>query len=122
MKSITITLPLPPAVLSPNSRAHWSAVSRAKSIQRHAAKIKARARMASRQKPWLTATVAIRATFADNRQRDRDNILASLKAAFDGTEDAGLIANDSGYTYLPVEITPKDPANPRIEITFTKQS
>lgn len=38
------------------------------------------------------------------RRRDRDNLLASLKAAFDGIADAGLVENDAGLTHLPVHI------------------
>jgi Holliday junction resolvase RusA-like endonuclease len=42
-------------------------------------------------------------------------MLSSLKAAFDGLADAGLIADDSGLTHLPV-IVKVDKLNPRVEL------
>ena len=54
------------------------------------------------------------------RKRDKDNALASLKAAFDGLVDAGIVADDVGLTHEPVEFrTSRD--RPRVEITVTKE-
>lgn len=69
---------------------------------------------------WKTANVQITVTPPDRRRRDKDNLLASLKAAFDGAQDAGLIADDSGLTYLPIVITEPDKANARVTLTFIR--
>ena len=50
---------------------------------------------------------------------DRDNILASLKAAFDGFTDAGLWADDHACLYMPIR-REKDADNPRVEITISE--
>jgi Holliday junction resolvase RusA-like endonuclease len=67
---------------------------------------------------WLKATCQVSAFYAVNRRRDADNLIASLKSAFDGIADNGVIANDSGLIHLPA-IIGRDPRNPRIEITIT---
>lgn len=119
MTSITITLSLPPRELSPN----YTVGSRGGRLGK-AAKIRAYRRnagyiaLAARGRhtlAWPTATA--QATFYNkiNRRRDADNALASLKAAFDGIRDAGVIADDSGLTHLPV-VFAVDKARPRVEI------
>lgn len=67
---------------------------------------------------WLKAECQVKAFYAVNRRRDADNLIASLKSAFDGIADNGVIANDSGLIHLPA-IIGRDPRNPRIEITIT---
>ena len=57
--------------------------------------------------------------FRDLRRRDRDNLLASLKAAFDGLADAHILEDDSGLVHLPVRIE-KDRENPRVELEITR--
>ena len=69
---------------------------------------------------WKAANVQIEVTPPDRRRRDKDNLLASLKAAFDGAQDAGLIADDSGLTYLPITIQEPDKHNAGVKLTFTK--
>jgi len=100
--AVKIDLPLPPDEVYPNARPHWSAKSRATKKQRQAAAILARQATQFRCYgfPWKAATV--QATFYRGRRIDTDNALASLKASFDGLADAGIIANDSGLTHLPV--------------------
>lgn len=129
MTSITINLDMPHKHLSPNSRCHWAQKSKAKKDQRgHAryrilralneiAPVNARFREWT---PWKTANVEITVTPPDRRRRDKDNLLASLKAAFDGAQDAGLIADDSGLTYLPITITEPDKDGAGVQITFIK--
>lgn len=50
---------------------------------------------------------------------DRDNILASLKAVFDGFSDAGLWLDDRECIFMPVARN-KDAENPRVEITVSE--
>lgn len=111
--SIILTLRLPPPELSPNVRCHWAKKAKAVHLYRELAKIHA---MAHRPRlPWKAATVRCRFYVKDKRRRDKDNFLASLKAAFDGIADAGIVADDSALTYLPIEIF-VDKGNPRVEI------
>jgi len=61
------------------------------------------------------ARVTARFFFRNRRRRDRDNLLASLKPAFDGLADAGVVGNDSGMVHMPVEQY-VDRTNPRVEL------
>ena len=81
-QSMTVTLSLPPKALSPNSRPHWAAKAKAANT---------------------TGEVLVRPSFFHrvNRRRDRDNALASLKAALDGVAEA-LGIDDSGFVVTPV--------------------
>ncbi|MGC4002857.1 MAG: hypothetical protein QM811_06885 [Pirellulales bacterium] len=54
------------------------------------------------ERAWSGAVV--QAKFRVAREQDRDNLLAWLKATFDGIELAGLVANDNTFTYEPVEV------------------
>jgi hypothetical protein len=129
MKQIRINLDMPHKHLSPNSRCHWAQKAKAKKDQRdhscyrilwalnEIAPVNTHFR---EWVPWKTANVQIVVTPPDRRRRDKDNLLASLKAAFDGAQDAGLIADDSGLTYLPITIAEPDKANPGVQITFIK--
>jgi Holliday junction resolvase RusA-like endonuclease len=110
---ISISVPLPAKELSPNARVHW----RVKAKATKAARENAFAAAIVHGKPmWKAASVLCVFTFKDKRSRDRDNLLSSLKAVFDGLADAGVVANDSALTYKPVEITAPDKANPRVVI------
>jgi|GEM_PF-1751538 len=123
MKPITITLDYPDRCLSPNARAHWSETSRHRRRQRHQAMLLVRAEMGRRRAPkWAEATVTIQAATKTRARPDRDNLLASLKGAFDGVEDAGLIANDAGFHYAPVEFIEPDRARPHVILTFTERT
>jgi Holliday junction resolvase RusA-like endonuclease len=48
-------------------------------------------------------------------RRYRNNLLASLKPAFDGLADASVVADDSGMIHMPVE-QHMDRDDPRVEI------
>jgi crossover junction endodeoxyribonuclease RusA len=100
--AVNIDLPLPPKETNPNARSHWRPKAAATKRQRSAAAVLARqaTQFACYGFPWKAATV--QATFYRGRRIDADNALASLKASFDGLADAGIIANDSGLTHLPV--------------------
>jgi Holliday junction resolvase RusA-like endonuclease len=67
---------------------------------------------------WVSlerAIVSCRFYFKDRRRRDADNLLASLKAVFDGLKDAGVIDDDAGFIHLPIEMD-HDPKSPRVVI------
>ena len=108
---VMITLYHPPAALHPNARVVWQAKARATFSYRRAAFLAAK----DYAYGWEAAEVQATFYVKTNRRRDRDNLLASLKAAFDGLADAGLVADDCGRTHLPVQIA-VDKASPRVEI------
>lgn len=45
-------------------------------------------------RPWQHARVNAEFFFRDNRRRDPDNAMGSIKAAYDGIVDAGLVVDD----------------------------
>lgn len=104
---LSIVLPLPPAACSPNARAHWRTKHRAMQVYREAAYLAAMAAIRAARPPlaglpWQTATEQATFAFRQARRRDADNLLASLKAAFDGLADAGVVIDDCGLTHRPV--------------------
>ncbi len=111
---IRITLPLPDRVLSPNARAHWATKSRAVKAAREVARCTTTI-SGGACLMLTTARIDIRAFHTIARRRDRDNLISSCKAYFDGLADAGLIANDSGFTLGPV-VFGVDKEEPRIEL------
>jgi Holliday junction resolvase RusA-like endonuclease len=119
-RSIRITLPLPDRILSPNARAHWATKSRAVKAARATARYEATV-AGGACLMLTTARIDIRAFHTIARRRDRDNLISSCKAYFDGLADAGLIANDSGFTLGPV-VFGVDKANPRLELEVSWQT
>lgn len=117
MRTIRISLPIPHARLSPNARVHWRAKMTATRLTRAAARLCAVLEMGriGWRSPARAATVQATFYFRQERSRDRDNLLAMLKSSFDGLADAGIIANDSGLTHLPV-VVKKDSIDPRVEL------
>lgn len=103
---IEIKLPLPDRRLSPNARTHWRSKAAATKAYRQAARDAAAIAMRSTDEtlPMGAAKVTVTYRVADRRRRDRDNLLAMLKAAFDGIADAGLVEDDADFTYAPVRL------------------
>lgn len=99
--TLHLIIPAPPKVLHPNSRPHWRAKAAATKKYRNAVGAIA---MSSLNAPrWESASCKATFYVRDRRRRDADNALASLKAAFDGLRDAGVIKDDSGLSHEPVE-------------------
>lgn len=122
MNSITITIPLPPKEVRPNARCHWTAKARHTAAYRRMAHWNTLTAMGSGiPERWLKAKVNIKAYFPTARHLDPDNLIASLKAAFDGIADAGVVTNDKGLWPERPDIY-KDAKNPRIELTVTEES
>ncbi|WP_199740032.1 endonuclease [Acidovorax sp. FJL06] len=86
MTVLHLTLPWPPTALSPNTRQHWSALSRAKKAYRHACVITARQQGAARSdaKKLHVSLVFVPPT---RRAYDLDNLLARMKSGLDGLAD-----------------------------------
>ncbi len=110
-----VTLPLPPATLSPNARVVWQVKARVTKQYR------ALAHGACYQQGYRWSAATAQATFyhRDKRRRDRDNLLASLKSAFDGIAAAGVVVDDANITHLPVRCE-VDRENPRVEIRIVR--
>lgn len=116
---ITIILPLPRRILSPNGRAHFHPKAKAVKAYRTLAMAAARNATPGPSPRWERARALTRFFFSDRLRRDGDNLLASLKPAFDGIVDAGVLADDRGLSHEPVGVY-VDRANPRVEITLTE--
>lgn len=125
--NIRITLPLPPKELSPNYTVGSIGQRMAKATKTKNCRTLARKLTLIEMSDnhinddeWPAAEVACTFYHKDTRRRDKDNALASLKAAFDGIADAGLVGDDSALTYLPVKML-KSKENPRVEIEITRK-
>jgi crossover junction endodeoxyribonuclease RusA len=86
-ESLTINLLWPYPSLSPNARVHWRRVAEVKKIAKRDAFYVAKA---ARRDKIAAEGVTARVTFfpPDRRHRDMDNMIASMKAAFDGVSEA----------------------------------
>lgn len=115
-ESISFMLPLPSKELSPNSRVHWARKARAVKYYRNIARLIASQHRPN--KPWRAAEIQFAFTFMNRRNRDRDNLLSSLKSAVDGFADAGIVANDSQFTFLPIVITDQSKHTPGVRVTI----
>ena len=112
---ILIILPLPDRRLSPNARVCWQAKSKATKRYRAASFFIAQ----QFPRRWARAESEATFYFKDRRRRDRDNLLASLKAAFDGIAAAGVVEDDADLTHLPVRLE-VDRIAPRVEIRLRR--
>lgn len=94
-QEVRVSLPWPEKVLSPNGRSHWTRKAKATKNARHDA---AWATRSVFRLPPKWDSVAVRFEFRppDQRRRDRDNLIASMKAATDGIADA-LGIDDSKF-------------------------
>lgn len=92
---MNVILPWPPKELSPNARLHWARVAKAKKAYRETCFWLAKA--AKLQAP-AEGLVRIELTFYPpcRRSRDKDNLIASMKAGLDGLADA-MAVNDKRF-------------------------
>ncbi len=113
---ITVCLPLPPRDLSPNaSVSHWRRAAATRKYRRTAG-LTALAAAGCRLN-WARAVAQAVFYWPDRQRRDIRNAEASLKAAYDGIVDAGVIVDDRAdvLTHEPTVFN-VDPARPRVEI------
>jgi hypothetical protein len=122
-ETVTIVLPLPSPVLSPNrpcgSRGGRFARAAASKKQRRLACEAVEAQRIE-SGPWERATVQAKFVHVQKRRRDDVNHAAMLKSAYDGVVDSGLLVDDDSehLTSLPVvfEVGP----HARVELTFDR--
>lgn len=121
-ETVTIVLPLPPPILSPN-RVH---ATRGGRMARYSASKKYRTlakvlTLATGVKGWQRATVQAAFHHKINRRRDDINAMQMMKSAYDGIVDSGLLPDDdhTHLTTLPATFG-IDKVNPRVELRFTR--
>lgn len=123
-ETVTIVLPIPPRVLSPNSTiatvgGRFKKAAATKKYRRLAREAIEAEQIESA--PWERATVQAAFYRKTKRRRDPDNDNASLKSAYDGLVDARLIPDDD-YNHLQrlPPSTHVDREYPRVVLTVTR--
>lgn len=122
---MTVTLTIPDRCLSPNARAHWAVRSKAAKRLHAVAFCETMDVLHDLTIQGGTITrcdfrsaepigVRCRWSFRDRRRRDADNLLASLKHAFDGIAEA-LGVDDRLFVHWPADIG-YDRERPRVEV------
>ena len=96
-EAFTITLPLPSKILSPNCRpgsigSRFMEAAATKKYRKLAKEAVEAEQINSA--PWLQARVDASFYFKIKRRRDDDNAMGSIKAAYDGIVDAGIVTDD----------------------------
>lgn len=122
-ETVTIILPLPGRRLSPNgsSGTRGSRFAKAAAIKKYRRIAKEAVEAAAIETgPWPSARATVTFYWPTHRRRDEDNALASLKAAYDGIVESGLLVDDD-HRHLRREmpVFAIDKQNPRVEITIT---
>jgi hypothetical protein len=122
MKAVlSISLPLPPPELSPNSRIHWR--RRAELTKRARSDASAVAMLAMHQSgfpfPWLEVELRTSWYWRDKRSMsDDDNLIGRFKAVRDGIADAGVVSDDRWFR-LDCPIQCVDRNAPRLDVIMT---
>lgn len=124
-ESVTIVLSLPVKCLEPNSTIgslggrfmKAAAIKKLRRLTREAIE-----REQVETMPWSKVIVQVDFFHETKRRRDQDNAMGSLKAAYDGIVDSGLVADDD-YEHMErgVPMFEIDTESPRVEITITRQ-
>jgi len=119
-ESITIVLPLPSNILSPNARGFYlKKANAAKRMRRLAREAVIEAKIET--SPWPMVKVEPVYFHKTERRRDQDNHIAMLKNVYDGIVDSGLVADDD-WKHME-RISPKfeiDKDFPRVELRITR--
>jgi len=125
-ESLMIVLPLPGGILSPNTTvgsiggrfAKAGAIKKYRKLTKEAVENELIDTI-----PWTKVTVKATFYFARKRRRDPDNATGSLKAAYDGMVDAGLIVDDDydHMTRLP-PVFLLDRKCPRVELVIERMA
>lgn len=123
-ETVTIILPLPPSILSPNRPQFTPGgrMARAAAAKRYK-RLAGEAVLADgiSTGPWERATIQAAFYHKQTRRRDDVNHLAMLKPAYDGLVAAGLLADDDSehLTTLPATFA-VDRECSRVELTVIR--
>ena len=111
---LTISIPWPSKTLSPNARVHWTKLSAArKSYRSHCGWSAKEQGVRPMSKPVRASVVFYP---PDNRRRDLDNMLASIKSGIDGIADV-IGVDDYAWSF---EIRRGEPVKGgRVDITLS---
>lgn len=110
MKTIKITLDLPPKELHPNGRTHWRAKNekRASYLEHVVEETQVQCKEYEFSKSLRSASIQGIFYRKSSHKSDSDNLNAWLKYAIDGLVHAGLLINDDRVTLLPpIELVDK---------------
>ena len=123
-ESVVVVLPLPPRVLSPNVaqatlRGRFAKAAAAKKYRCLTKEAIQEERIETT--PWGLIEVTPEFFHATKRRRDTDNAMTSLKPAYDGLVDAGLVEDDDPEhmrRMSPVFSIDRD--NPRVVLAIVR--
>jgi hypothetical protein len=123
-ESVTIVLPLPAKVLHPNTMiasigGRLCKAAATKRFRRLAMEAVEREQVETA--PWGQALVSATFYHSTKRCRDQDGAMSSLKAAYDGIVDAGLVENDDPkHMRREIPEFDTDRGCPRVVLTITR--
>ena len=123
-ETITIVLPLPRGILSPNSPpgSIGGRMARAGAAKKYKSLARERIRDAEISTgPWGLASARVLFYHAQKRRRDPDNYMGMLKSAYDAFTAEGILVDDDSEHLRREE--PQffvDRGSPRVEITVTR--
>lgn len=112
-RTVTITVPFDPALLSPNQRLHWAKRARIVAQARETAHLA----WVAAGKPHLVGVVTVRIEVRRRRQMDDDNLVGGIKACRDALFNGAIVKADSPKWcrfLMPTQSHTKGPAS----ITF----
>ena len=114
MNTLQLTLPWPPADLSPNARQHWSKLARAKKAYRAACAWTAKEQGAKRIE---AERLHVSLVFYPPSRRafDLDNMLARMKSGLDGLAD--VLGVDDRHWKLEIDRSDEIGGFVRVEVT-----
>ncbi|MCD8140503.1 MAG: hypothetical protein LUE17_12125 [Planctomycetaceae bacterium] len=124
-ETVSIVLPLPKRVLSPNHpiASMRGRMAKAAAVKKYRDQAKTAALASGVETgPWELASVSATFYFSTKRRRDQDNHMAMLKPAYDGLVDAGLLVDDD-HEHLKREppTFEIDRDFPRVEMVLTRK-
>lgn len=107
MMESLISLPWPLKGLSPNARGHWTKRATATKVYRQACYVLTWQAIRGNAAKFKNAPIAVSITFSppDNRPRDLDNLIASIKAGLDGV--AAAIGVDDAHFQITAKKSAK---------------
>lgn len=112
MSTVVLTMPVPPAQLSPNARMHWA--KKAGIVKREKEAANFRAASCPDLSPGMkVASYRLHFFFNDKRRRDRDNFTGRCKAALDGISQY-IGQDDSEWEFNGVRFERSE--EPRLEV------